>query len=347
MVATHLLARTGPDGSPTLTALLADGRSSALFAVLAGVGVALSTGGPHPPVDRREHAPAAAGLALRGVLIALVGLLLGGLGPPVAVILAYYGLLFVAATPLLRLRSGVLAAGAVAACALTPVLSQILRAGLPPGPGEQPGLGALADPADLLVTLGLTGYYPALTWTTYLLAGMAVGRLDLRRVDVAGWLLGGGAALAVAAAATSAVLLRSAPIGAAALAERRYGTTPTDTWWWLAVDLPHSGTPPDLAGTTGSALAVLGLMLLLGRRAPALLWLPAAAGAIPLTAYALHVPAVGAAPDVGVAGWLVHVLVLAALGAVVHLTGRRGPLEALVAAPVRRTRIVMARRHPA
>jgi hypothetical protein len=226
----------------------------------------------------------------------------------------------------------------VAACALTPVLSQLLRAGLPPGPGEQPGPGALADPFDLLVTLGLTGYYPALTWTTYLLAGMAVGRLDLRRTDVAGWLLGGGAALAVAAALTSSALLSAAPISAADLGERRYGTTPTETWWWLAVDLPHSGTPLDLAGTTGSALAVLGLMLLLARWATPLLWLPAATGAIPLTAYTLHVLALAAAPDVGVAGWVVHVLVVAALGAVARLTGRRGPLEALVAAPVQLTR---------
>lgn len=334
MFATHLLPLTAADGSRTLTGLLADGRASALFAVLAGIGVALSTGGPQPPADGREHAFAAAGLTVRGVLVGLVGLVLGGLDPPVAVILAYYGLLFVAATPLLRLRTPVLAAGAVLACALTPVLSQALRTDTPPGPGEQPGLGALADPAGLLTTLGLTGYYPALTWTTYLLAGMAVGRLDLRRVRVAVALLAGGAALAVAAAVTTAALLPASPFGLAALDERRYGTTPTDTWWWLAVDLPHSGTPLDLAGTTGSALAVLGLMLLLARWAAPLLWLPAATGAIPLTAYTLHVLAVNAAPGVGVAGWVVHVLVAAALGSLVRLSGRRGPLEALVAAPV-------------
>lgn len=349
MFATHLLPLRDPDGSRSLTGLLADGRASALFALLAGVGVALSTGGSRPPACGREHASAAAGLAVRGVLVGLVGLVLGGLDPPVAVILAYYGLLFVAASPLLRLRAGVLAAGAVLACGLTPVLSQALRAGLPPGPGEQPGFGALADPAGLLTTLGLTGYYPALTWTTYLLAGMAVGRLDLRRVDVAAWLLAGGAALALAAAVTSAALLGSAPISADALAEHRYGTTPTDTWWWLAVDLPHSGAPLDLAGTTGSALAVLGLMLLLDRRAAPLLWLPAATGAIPLTAYTLHVLAVTAAPGVGVPGWVVHVLVAALLGTLVRLSGRRGPLEALVAAPVglvRRT-VLRTPRRPA
>ncbi|OLT14462.1 hypothetical protein BJF78_19080 [Pseudonocardia sp. CNS-139] len=104
MFATHLLPlRAG--GAETLTGLLADGRSAALFAVLAGVGIALGTGGTRPPPDARAHAAAAAGLLVRGALVGLVGLWLAGLDPTVAVILAYYGLLFAVATPLLRLRA--------------------------------------------------------------------------------------------------------------------------------------------------------------------------------------------------------------------------------------------------
>ena len=91
---------------------------------------------------------------------------------------------------------------------------------------------------------------------------MAVGRLDLRRVRVAAGLLAGGAALARWPRAASALLLGpgggAAALGAERWRERRYGTTPTDSWWWLAVDAPHSGTPFDLAHTTGTALAVLG-----------------------------------------------------------------------------------------
>ena len=42
------------------------------------------------------------------------------------------------------------------------------------------------------------------------------------------------------------------------------GTTPTNgSWEWLLVDAPHSGTPFDLAHTIGTALAVIGLCLLL------------------------------------------------------------------------------------
>jgi uncharacterized membrane protein len=338
MFATHILPlRSG--GAETLTGLLADGRSSALFAVLAGVGVALSTGGTRRPASGREHLAASAGLLVRGALVALLGLWLVGLDPPVAVILAYYGLLFVVAAPLLRLPAPALAAGAVLMCVLAPVASHLLRSGRSEGPGEQLGLSALADPGELLGTLALTGYYPVLPWVAYLLAGMAVGRLDLRRTGVAVGLLGGGAALAVLASVTSAMIVGpgggAAVIGPAALEDRRYGTTPTDTWWWLAVDTPHSGAPLDLAHTSGTALAVLGAMLLLARWARPLVLVPAALGSAPLTLYTLHVIAVAAYSGSGADDavlWLGHVVAAAAIGVALWLAGRRGPLEAAVSA---------------
>jgi hypothetical protein len=316
-----------------------------LFAVLAGVGVALSTGGPRRPPDARAHLAAAAGLAVRGILVGLVGLWLVGFDGPIAVILPYYGLLFVVAIPLLRLPPAALGAGALLACALTPVASHLLRAGLPPGPGQQAGLSSLADPAGLVVTLGLTGYYPALTWTTYLLAGMAVGRLDLRRPALAAALLVGGSVLAVLAVTVSDRLMGpgggAAAVGGAELHQRQYGTTPTDTWWWLAIDDPHSGTPFDHATTTGTALAVLGAMLLLARGARWLVLLPAALGAVPLTLYTMHVIAVAAYAGNGsddAIVWLVHVLAATAIGVALWLAGLRGPLEAAVGQAVRSVR---------
>ena len=184
-----------------------------------------------------------------------------------------------------------LAAAAVVWCAASPVLSMLVRDGVVYP--RQVGTAALADPLAMLWKLGVTGVYPVLTWTTYLLAGLAVGRLDLRDTRVAAALLGGGALLSAAASGASALLLGpgggAAVLGRASAEQHFYGTTPTSTWWWLAVDAPHSGTPLDLARTTGSALAVLGLMLLLAHVARPLLWLPAAVGAAPLTLYALHV----------------------------------------------------------
>ncbi|GAA3233687.1 hypothetical protein GCM10017691_29510 [Pseudonocardia petroleophila] len=351
MFATHTLPLVDPGGSASLTGLVAHGRSSALFAVLAGVGIALSTRGLQDPAGRddagrddagRDHAAAGVGLLVRALLVGLLGLALAGLGPPIAVILAYYALLFVVAIPLLRLRAGVLAAGAAVLAVAGPVVSQVLRAGLPAGPGPQAALDSLADPGQLLVTLTLTGYYPVLPWTAYLLAGMAVGRLDLRDRRTAGWLLGGGVALAVAAAAGSAWLVGVAGPALDLRGERFSGTTPVDTWWWLVVDAPHSGTPFDLAHTTGTALAVLGLALLLPR---SVLWLPAAVGAVPLTLYTGHVVWLADRPTEGIPTLLTHLAVAVAVGVGLRLAGRRGPLETVVSAPGRALRRRVAARH--
>ncbi len=346
MFATHIFPLRAGDGA-TLTGAVASGRASALFAVLAGVGVALATGGPQRPDGARAHLGAAVALVVRGLLVGALGLTLVALDPPVAVILAYYGLLFVVAAPLLRLPTTALAAGAILACALTPVVSQLLRAGLPDGPGEQAGWPALAEPGELLVTLALTGYYPVLTWITYLLAGMAVGRLDLGRPRVAAGLFTTGAVLAVAAHTASALLLAAGGADAlgAEATQRRYGTTPAGSWWWLAVDAPHSGSPLDLAATTGSALAVLGGMLLLAQWARPLVQVPAALGAAPLTIYTLHVVALavyaGSGPD-DTALWLGHVLVATLVGVGLRTAGWRGPLEAIVSAAGRTARRAVA-----
>lgn len=335
MFATHTLPLVDDDGSASVTGLLADGRSSALFAVLAGVGIALSTRGL---ADARAHAAAGAGLLVRGALVGLLGLALVGLEPPVAVILAYYGLLFAVAVPLLRLRAPALAAGAAVMVVAGPVLSHLLRTGLPDGPGPQAGLDALADPGQLLVTLTLTGYYPVLPWTAYLLAGMAVGRLDLRAPRVAGALAAGGVALAVAAALSSGVL--GATGNVPQVTGRQYGSTPPTTWWWLAVDAPHSGTPFDLAHTTGTALAVIGLALLVPRM---VLWVPAAVGAVPLTLYTGHVVWLAVQPTDGVPTLLVHLAAATVVGVVLRLCGLRGPLESAVSAPGRALRHLAAR----
>jgi uncharacterized membrane protein len=349
MATVHIFPVVNPDNTETVAGAIAAGRASALFAVLAGVGVALSTGGDRPPPPGRAHAAAAAGLLVRGLLVAVVGLALVELDPPVAVILAYYGLLFALATPLLRLRTPVLAGLAAAWCVLGPVASHVLRAGRKAWPGDQPGFAALADPGDLLRELTLTGYYPVLPWLTYLLAGLAVGRADLRSPRVAAGLLGGGAALAAAAAAGSALLLGPGG-GAAVLGPGRnvewYGTVPTGTWWWLAVEAPHTGTPFDLAHTTGTALAVIGAMLLLARAVPALVWPLAAVGAMPLTLYTLHVTALALYPpeaaraDGVTLGTLlgVHLVTALILGTVLRGLGRRGPLEAVVGAASRGAR---------
>jgi uncharacterized membrane protein len=357
MMAVHVLPAVDRDGGATTAHAIAGGRSAATFAVMAGAGLALLTGGTDP-VRGRPWAAAAAGLVVRAAAIGGLGLLLGSADSGVAVILAYYAVLFVVAIPLLPLRAKPLMALAVTIAFLAPVLSYLLREGnRVPFSGHNPTLSTLIDaPGDLAQALLLTGYYPVLAWTAYLCAGLAAGRLRLRERRTAAWLLGIGVAVAVAASMTSRLLL--GPFGghdqiAATLSDPAsldntlelglYGNTPTATWWWLAVAAPHSSTPLDLLHTIGGALGLLGAMLLVastGRLARALLAPLAAAGSMTLSLYIAHVLllASGALPEdreTSYAGQVVAALALAWLWR--RFLGR-GPLErviALLATPVR------------
>ncbi|GAA3226034.1 hypothetical protein GCM10017691_15290 [Pseudonocardia petroleophila] len=313
MAAAHLHATTGPDGRATVVGDLVAGRASALFAVLAGVGIALGS---------RRGEGAGAALVVRALLVGALGLGLETvLDAPPAVILAQYALLFLVAVPLLRVPAPALFAAAAVWCVASPVLSHVLRAGMPDGPGPQPSF--TMPPGELLVTLGLTGYYPVLTWTTYLLVGLGVGRLDLASARTARRLVGTGAALAVLALGSSA-LLGGGPSG-----EQRAGITPSDDWAWLLTAARHSGTPFDLAHTTGTALLVLGLCLLAPRVVGAVL---AGPGAIPLTLYTAHVVVGGLLGPFGTAVWVLQAVVALVVGGLFRRAGRRGPLEAVVAA---------------
>ncbi len=344
MMAVHVLPDVERDGSTTLPHLVAGGRSAATFAVLAGVGLALATGGPTQHRGRAARADAAATL-VRALLIGIIGIALGHVGTQVAVILPYYAVLFVLAAPLLRAPPGPLFAAAAAIAVGMPVLSHVLRRDVAEPFRDNPTFHDLADrTAELLVVLVLTGYYPAFAWAAYICTGLAVGRLRLHRTRVAGAIALGGAALAVATALASDILLRSGGLAAIAETQRKdpdflreaitrtqYGVTDTDTWWWLAVRAPHSATPFDLLHTTGTALALLGLLLLLARPrfGQALLRPVAAAGSMPLTLYTAHVLLLGT-------GWLPadeeRSFALQVAGALVVATlwrtfARRGPLE--------------------
>ena len=102
MMSVHLLPEVHGDGTLTPAFLVSAGRASALFALLAGAGLALATGGASPRL--RPRLPVTAATLTRAVLITLVGLGLATLGPPVAVILANYGLLFAVACVVLGAR---------------------------------------------------------------------------------------------------------------------------------------------------------------------------------------------------------------------------------------------------
>jgi hypothetical protein len=343
MMSVHILPSEAADGSRSWYYLIASGRSSALFAVLAGVGLALANG-RETPLNGRAWQVGAAGIWGRALLLGAIGLFLGELSSGVAVILVHYALLFALGAALLGLSRPWLIRLAVVWAVAAPVLSHVLRS-LGPQPGaEVPGFSSLLDPVSMFGDLFLTGYYPVFTWITYLLAGLAVGRSDLYAARTRWGLAGLGIALAVGSWLVSALLM--GPLGGEAVIgppfEHYVGTTPTDSWWQLAVFAPHSGTPIDLVHTTGTALAVIGLCLVIAQAArPAIAWL-AGAGGMTLSLYTAHV--MGMATELGFdnrpALYVWHAVTALLVGAIWRYWVGRGPLETLsanISAVFRRT----------
>lgn len=348
MIATHALVTSAPDGGVTTVQAVAGGRASALFAVLAGVSLALMTGRTQP-LTGPDLRPVVAGLLVRAAVVAAIGLVLGSLETTIAVILASYGVLFCLGVPFLHLRAGGLAALAVGWAVAGPVLSHVVRPLLPERGYETPSLLSLATPGRLLSELLLTGYYPAFVWLAFLLGGMALGRLDLGRTRTALWLVAVGSGTALVARAVSGLLLDrdgvrrelartfTGPGQSAglrdALEHGLYGTTPTGSWWWLAVSAPHSGTPFDLLHTGGCAVAVIGACILVARLAPRTFAVGFGAGAMTLTLYSLHVVLRTPAgwPEDDPETFARHVAVVLVVGAVYRLARISGPLERLVA----------------
>ncbi|TKV27967.1 DUF1624 domain-containing protein [Arthrobacter sp. NamB2] len=353
MMSTHVLPLYAPGTTDaTWTALLFSGRASGLFAVVAGIGLALLTGGRSPHRDRPLTADRR-GIAVRAVVIALLGLLLGGVETNIAIILFHYGVLFLVALPFTGLRARGLAAWAAGWLLLAPVAAHLLRpivtAGVtPPTVGGNPMFEHFLVPQTLAADIFLTGYYPVLQWLGFILVGMAIGRLDLARLGVQLALLGTGVVAAVGARFVSAQLLGPAG-GMAALLQtpdgRRYpleamldvglaGVDRSGSWWWLAVSAPHSGTPLDLAHVAGCAAALIAVCLLLTRRFPRALLPLSAPGSMTLTLYSLHICVMSWAdqlvplPDPVPLLWL-QIAAAVALGILLQRLDARGPLELL------------------
>lgn len=358
MMATHVLPTFESDAqlTPTWVGLAFSGRASALFAVLAGIGLALSTGRERPP-EGTELWAARRGIALRALVVGAVGFSLGGLDVNIAVILVHYALLFLCVLPFLGLRPRHLWTLAAAWLLVTPILAYLLRPWLlaaepPLQLGHNPGWEDLATPARLFGDLFLTGYYPVLQWLAYLLIGLAIGRLALTTAAVPVLLLAAGTLAAVGAKWLSQVLMEDWG-GRAALQEELgdpayplasllqvnlAGINQSGSAWWLASSAPHSGTTLDLLHTSGVAAAVVGLCLLLGRLGEWIqldLLLPLrGAGALTLSLYTAHLCVMASLSGHPLpAGWSVEgvfwaqVVAVLILGSAFAALSWRGPLE--------------------
>jgi uncharacterized membrane protein len=319
MIAAHLLVIPPFDLSDvggTWTDVV-NGRSSILFATLAGVSIALTTGGPHP-VAGAARRDARVRLALRAGMLWMLGIALTLLGVPVFVILPAYAILFLLSLPLLALRASTLLLLAGGVAVVLPFLQALLGA-----------LPFWATPAGELVALAVGWHYPFPTWIAFLAAGMGLGRLPLRGVTVPALALLLGAAAAALAYAAAGV----------------FGTVPVagDPWSRAWSAAAHSTGVFEVVGGGGVAIATIGACLLVCRTPATWIVLPLrAVGSMPLTAYTaqLLVWAVWALVALGGTGNLALFRLLdpfwpVAIGIVVGCTAwalllGRGPLERLV-----------------
>lgn len=237
-----------------------EGRASALFAVLMGVTVVLMA-------RKSTAAHTRWRLVVRAGMLIALGYALEFLQTPVDVILVNLGVMMLMAAVALRWPTAVLAAE-----------SAVLA-----GAGWWMTMG-LADASSwarvdgFVVVEKLWSYhYPAVAWMAYVLAGMALGHLDLRARRTQVWLTATGVALASAATASGLALGGASP---------GPGTAGERDWASLAA---HSYTPFEVASNIGVVLAALGLSLWLAPLARRVLWPVLAAGAMALTAYVLHI----------------------------------------------------------
>jgi len=288
-----------------------NGRSSILFAVLAGVSIAIISGGRSVaagPALRRSRVR----VLVRAVLVFAIGLALVALDTRIAVILPVYAVLFVAAIPVLRWRPRWLFVAAGVAAVVGPVVAVLVD--LTAGEG-----GPVVD-------LLFTGHYPAVIWIAFVLVGLGVGRLELASPSIGPRMLLAGVSLSVlgygaGVAAESAVASSTTPV-------------PLDVRLLATVEA-HSGSPFEVVGSTGFALAVLALCLLAARPLRIPLYPVAAVGSMALSAYTAHVVIVWAIGDGAFTradnglylAFVVGALVLCSLWA--RFLGR-GPLERLL-----------------
>ncbi|HEX5633636.1 MAG TPA: heparan-alpha-glucosaminide N-acetyltransferase domain-containing protein, partial [Gemmatimonadales bacterium] len=264
-----------PAASVDLTELiaLADERPRLLFALTAGIGLGLLTGGTRPAVGekwvlRRQ-------IAIRALLLIALGVFVVAVfNPLVFVILDVYGVAFLLMRPLIFIpwRTAI-AVGAVL-LTVTPAIASM----------------AERDPAWLLVRDSgggfvvdwfLTGAYPVIIWVPVMLIGLGLARADVAAPAVVrGYALGG-----VVAASVCLPVSRLLP-GAASL-----GVDDAAAAWGLPLRASL-----EAMGNVGVGLVIVAACVTLTalarprvrRVAGAVLSPVTAMGAMPLTIYTAH-----------------------------------------------------------
>ena len=257
---------------PSSVVRFTDGRAMPLFVLLSGAGCVFIC----------RHPAAWVRVSSRAVLLLLAGLWLeGGL---VAVILHFYALYLVVGLLVARLPKIWLLALAIAAATIGAWVRIYAAADLPEpfvitDDSWWSALPHLGHPRQLLSHLLFTGIYPAFPTLAFFFIGMWLAKLDLRAPRTVNQLMIAGVAMAIIGYG----------IGWNTDDRRaQLEVNSTSAWRWLSA-AGHSQMPTWVVGSTGVALAVIGLCLWSNRRFPRATRPLAYAGQLALTFYIVHV----------------------------------------------------------
>nr|WP_318381181.1 heparan-alpha-glucosaminide N-acetyltransferase domain-containing protein [uncultured Enterobacter sp.] len=215
---------------------LLEGKASATFVLLSGIGLSLAT-------RRMSDHEARRWICRRALFLLVAGLLNLTVFP--ADILHYYAVYFLLAIPLLGRGTTLLIACAVGIA----LLSCWLLLTHNYSNGWDWALLQYRDawtPAGFVRNLLFNGFHPVFPWMVFLLTGMALGRLALHQRNVQCALIVAGLALF-----TLAMLIN--------------GSSYFSSWRWLLGTTPMPPGPVYLLTGTGSALTVTGVCLLIAR----------------------------------------------------------------------------------
>lgn len=356
MVAVHTLPSWSPQNyQPTLLWDLFAGHAAALFAVLAGITLAILSGGPRPNIGP-ELSRSRVQIAVRALVIMTIGMGVNFLDFPAYNILPYYGLMFLAAIPFLGFRIRYLLAMALGSSLVGPVLAYFVNSGLDYQPNFNINLvDPFLDAPVTLLSLFFGGTYPLAEWMPFIFLGMALGRMRLTGIDVQIKLGLAGLILTGFAFFSSDTLLNffggwdrllnATPgmTGADLFDILDYGPPdgehlPATTLWWLTINAPHAGTSFSIFASAGMAVLAISIFLLAVRVYPVVLGPLMDAGTMTLTMYVSHLLFLAfvdfnAHPGVWFAVQLIAMLVFAYFW---RTANTRGPLEAIVSRVVKR-----------
>lgn len=252
-----------------------DGRASALFVILAGVGLSLLSKRARDAGDPAALRAARSGILKRAAFLFVAGLLYVQVWP--ADILHYYGAYMVIGALALSWRTGVLVAAALAMMAGFVVLAATLDYGAGWN-WETLAYAGFWTPAGFARNLFFNGFHPVFPWAGFLLLGMALGRADMQSRTVLYRVFIGGLVMGIAAELTMTVGIL-------------LGTPGSGIWSHLWSSGPLPPLPLYWIAAAGDAMALIAACVWAGQRWHGARWLTPLVhtGQLALTLYIAHV----------------------------------------------------------